>query len=249
MNLSAWRTVLTCWLIQLRVAVRSWRGLPALPRAAEAAGDRLGAAGALPRSLPAPVVTSTDLHQVVAPASPGLAHCPPPPLPLRPVPCADSCVDPLRAAVDAILAAHGPDMAGLLAALRAFLSTQDFDSQPDAVARVAEAVVRDRGPMREGPTLFAFSGLVEFFVRDADLAPGPRLAFLSAIARCRPEVAWSLMFELCAQLGGDAMREGTRGALHGFLMDPSHPMASATRAHMLDAFVKRAPMAIEDVAP
>lgn len=181
-----------------------------------------------------------------------MAAPPPPPRPARHAPVArlaGPVADPVRAAIDEVFERHGQDMPALLAGLRAFLAAQDFERQPELLARVADAVVRDACPLREGPVLFAFSALVEFFARDADLAPATRLALLRAIARCRPELAWSLMFELCAQLGGEAMREGTRGALHGFLMDPSHAMASATRAHMLDAFVKRAPMAIEDVAP
>ncbi|MFD0669552.1 hypothetical protein ACT80S_17660 [Ramlibacter sp. MAHUQ-53] len=154
--------------------------------------------------------------------------------------------DPDQVAIDALFAEHAGDMPGLLAALRDHLARQDFAGQPHRLAPVVAAVTRDPGPMREGPTLFAFSALVEFLVRHADPAPVVREVLLTAIARCRPELAWSLMFELCAQLGGECMREGTRGALHAFLMDPGHPMSSATRAHMLDAFVKRAPMVIED---
>lgn len=274
MSLLSLRARLVRWLGRLRDAARGWVGLaPAAPDAPAVPGlpgaclpvkaivrhpaNGVSLSRRLVRALrrvldrldpPArPVQAPTRRDRVaLAPATPVRWIGPPRGQARLAAPARLPEPDRDQVAIEELFAAHAGDMPALVAALREHLARLDLAGQPQRLAPVVDAVARDPGPMREGPTLFAFSALVEFLVRDADPSPAVRHVLLAAMARCRPELAWSLMFELCAQLGGECMREGTRGALHAFLMDPGNAMPSATRAHMLDALVKRAPMAIED---
>lgn len=178
----------------------------------------------------------------------------PPALAPAAAPAAD-CESPGRAGlpedspdpvIDRLLTAQARDMPALLQGLRDHLARPGIADDPAALVRVIDTVARDAGAFREAATLLAFSGLVEFLLEEGELAPVPRLALLQAIARCQPPLAWSLTFELCAQLGGESMAPATRGGLLAFLLDPANGMPTETRAHMLDAIAKRAPLAIED---